>query len=353
MVELNGKRILVTFLMHLGDLTLTTPFIHALRKAAPEAHITFLADEKLKDVVLHNPYLDEVITIDKKGKDNSLLALWACARHLSAMDFDIIINLHPNERCSFIDAFTKTKLRTGTTHTIFKWAWDKFIPLDRTIHAADMYLKVLTDLGVEKLEHNGLEIFPSKEHKQGAEQFWRSHGVFATDKLIGFNIGSAVSTKRWAPERFAEVADTMAVKGYKPVFFGGTMDEEMVEEAVSKMQTTPIIATGAFKIGELAAAMSRCSLIITNDSGPMHVAISQKVPIVAMYGPSIPKLYGPYTDKAVIVTAEPPCTGCKDGMKHKCDHADKNNCMTRLTVAQVVRAAEMMLAKYAEPAEAE
>ena len=70
MVELNGKKILVTFLMHLGDLTVTTPFIHALRKAAPDAHITFLADEKLKDVVLHNPYLDEVITIDKKGFAN-------------------------------------------------------------------------------------------------------------------------------------------------------------------------------------------------------------------------------------------------------------------------------------------
>lgn len=66
MVELNGKKILVTFLMHLGDLTLTTPFIHALRKAAPDAHITMLVDEKLKDVVLFNPYLDEVVTIDKK-----------------------------------------------------------------------------------------------------------------------------------------------------------------------------------------------------------------------------------------------------------------------------------------------
>ena len=344
-MELNGKRILVTFLMHLGDLTLTTPFIHALRKAAPDSHITFLADEKLKDVVLHNPYLDEVITIDKKGKDNSLLALYACARKLSGMDFDALINLHPNERCSFICAFTKTKVRTGTTHTIFKPFWDKFIPLDRTIHAADMYLKVLTDLGVEKLEHNGLEIFPSDEHKKGAENFWRNHGVFGSDKLIGFNIGSAVATKRWAPERFAQVADYFADKGYKPVFFGGTMDEEMVDEAVQLMKCTPVVATGAFTIGELAAAMSRCSLIITNDSGPMHVAISQKVPIVAMYGPSLTKLYGPYTKDAIIVRAEPPCDGCRNGMKHKCDHKDKNNCMTRLTVQQVVDAAEKMLEK--------
>ena len=107
------------------------------------------------------------------------------------------------------------------------------------------------------------------------------------------------------------------------------------------MQTTPVVATGSFRIGELAAAMRRCSLIITNDSGPMHVAISQKVPIVAMYGPSSPKLYGPYTDKATIVTALPPCPGCAGGMKHKCDDMQ---CMTRLTVEQVVEAAEKMLA---------
>lgn len=341
MVELNGKKILVTFLMHLGDLTLTTPFIHALRKAAPDSHITFLADEKLKDVVLHNPYLDEVITIDKKGRDNSILALMACARKLSGMNFDVLINLHPNERCSFICALTKCKVKAGTTHTIFKPMWDVFTPLNRKIHAADMYLDVLTQLGVKNLEHNGLEIFPSDEHFKNADEFWRNHGVFGSDKLIGFNIGSAVVTKRWAPERFAQVADHFAEKGYKPVFFGGTMDEEMVQEAISYMKTTPVVATGSFAIGTLAAAMGRCSLIITNDSGPMHVAISQKVPIVAMYGPSSPKLYGPYTKDATIVTAQPPCLGCASGMKHKCDDMQ---CMTRLYVEQVIEAAEKMLA---------
>lgn len=341
MVELNGKKILVTFLMHLGDLTLTTPFIHALRKAAPDAHITYLVDEKLKDVVLHNPYLDEVITIDKKGRDNSILGLMACARKLSGMNFDVLINLHPNERCSFICALTKCKLKTGTTHTIFKPMWDVFIPLNRKIHAADMYLDVLTQIGVKNLEHNGLEIFPSDEHFKNADEFWRNHGVFGSDKLIGFNIGSAVVTKRWAPERFAQVADHFAEKGYKPVFFGGTMDEEMVQGAISFMKSTPVVATGSFTIGTLAAAMRRCSLIITNDSGPMHVAISQKVPIVAMYGPSSPKLYGPYTKDATIVTAQPPCLGCASGMKHKCDDMQ---CMTRLYVEQVIEAAEKMLA---------
>ena len=88
--------------------------------------------------------------------------------------------------------------------------------------------------------------------------------------------------------------------------------------------------------------MRRCALIITNDSGPMHVAISQKVPIVAMYGPSHPDLYGPYTDLATIVMADPPCNGCADGMKHHCDDMQ---CMTRLTVDQVLAACDYWLSK--------
>jgi heptosyltransferase-2 len=336
MIELNGKKILITFLMHLGDVVLTTPFIHALRKAAPDSHITYLVDEKLKDVVLHNPNIDEVITIDKLGRDNSFLSLLACARRLSKLDFDVVINLHPNERCSFICSATKTKWRVGTAHTVLRPFWDIYVQLDRTIHAADMYLDVLHELGVKELQHNGLEMFVPEETEQTVNRFWLEKGVQATEKLIGFNIGSDVSTKRWAPERFAQVADAMIEKGYKHVFFGDEGDETFVQEAISNMKYTPIIATGAFSIGELAVALRRCDLLITNDSGPMYVAISQDVPVVALYGPSSTKLYGPYTPNAIAVTAQPPCLGCAGSMKHKCDDMQ---CMNRITVEQVVEAA--------------
>ena len=340
MLELNKKRIIVTFLMHLGDLTLTTPFLHVLRKAAPDAHIAYLVDEKLKDVVLHNPNIDEVLTIDKKGKDNNIKALCKAADIISEKKFDVLINLHPNERCSFIDFLANVPVKVGFSHFLFRPFLTKVTRLNRKMHAADMYIDVLAQLGVQDLTNNGLEIFPGDDDKITANDFWQEQQVAADDKLVGFNIGSAVKTKRWPPERFAQVADALAAKGCKTVFFGGSMDEEMVEEATSLMTTTPIIATGRFTIGQLAAAMQRCKLIITNDSGPMHVAISQKVPIVAMYGPSSPALYGPYTKDATIVTAMPPCTGCAKGMKHECTDMQ---CMTRLTVEQVIKAAENWL----------
>lgn len=340
MLELNGKKIIVTFLMHLGDLALTTPFLHVLRQAAPQAHITYLVDEKLKEVVANNPNIDEIMTIDKKGHDDGILSLYRFAQNISKGNYDVLINLHPNERTSFIDFCAKVPVKVGFGHFLFRPFLTKVTPLNRELHAADMYIDVLRQLGITKIDNNGLEIFPSAENKKTAAEFWQEQQITPQDEVIGFNIGSAVETKRWAPERFAQVADTLADKGYKIVFFGGTMDEEIVNKAVGLMKTVPIIATGCFDIGELAAAMQRCKLIITNDSGPMHVAISQKVPIVALYGPSHIDLYGPYTRKATVVTAIPPCTGCAKAMRHKCDDMQ---CMTRLTVEQVLEAAEKWL----------
>jgi heptosyltransferase-2 len=342
MVELNNKKILVAFLMHLGDLTLVTPFIHVLRKAAPNSHISMLVDEKLKDVVFCNPNLNQVITIDKKGKDNTILSLMRCAKELSVKDFDIVINLHPNERCSFICALTRAKLRIGAAHMLFGWRWNVHLKLNRTLHAADMYIDILKRFGVKDLRNNGLEIFPSSEHFIKAEEFWHLQNIKNEDKLIGFNIGSAVITKRWSSERFAKCADILADKGYKIVFFGADTDKDMVKEAIGYMRAKAINAAGCFSIGSLAAAMRRCALIVTNDSGPMHVAISQKTPIVALYGPSNVRLYGPYTKNAIVVKANPECRGCDKAMRHKCDDMQ---CMTRLSVEQAIAAVEKIIIK--------
>lgn len=333
--------ILVTFLMHLGDLVLTTPFLHVLRKAAPRAKITYLVDEKLKEVVQYNRNLDEVLTLDKKGRDNSFGALWRYARGLRQRRFDLLLSLHPNERCSFLGAASGARYKAGAVHRLLQPCFDAPLRLDRTKHAADMYVEVLARLGVADCSHEGLQLWTGPEHDEAAARFFAGHGA-GEAPLVGFNIGSAVLTKRWASERFAQVADALAARGYRTVFFGGPMDRELVSQTTEKMQSRPIVATGAFSLGELAAAMRRCRLIITNDSGPMHVAISQQVPIVALYGPSSPQLYGPYTEKATIVTAQPPCPDCGLRMKHSCSSL---RCMQELTVAQVLDAADRWLRK--------
>lgn len=302
-MELNGKRIVVTFLMHLGDVILTTPFLEVLRKAAPDSHITYVMDQKLQDVMKYNPYIDDLVLVDKKGQHNSLAGLNQIAKEIRAQGRpDILINLHPNERTSYLAWKIGAKVTTGMSHFLFRPFMTQYTRLDRkTRHAADMYINVLEQLGVTDTDNRGLTLVTSPQWQAKAKEFYASQGLAEGEKLIGFNVGSAVPEKRWPKERFGRVADYFARKGYKTVFFGGPMDLDMVNDVVAHMKTKPIIGTGQFSIGELAAAMSRCSLIITNDSGPMHVAISQGVPIVALYGPSNPMFYGPYKAHAVVL----------------------------------------------------
>ena len=302
-MELDYKRIVVTFLMHLGDVVLTTPFLEVLRKAAPHSHITYVIDEKLQDVMKYNPYIDDLITVDKKGRHNSIKGLNEIARRINDQGRpDIVINLHPNERTSYLAWKIHGKVTTGMSHFLFRPFMTKYTRLDRkTRHAADMYINVLEQLGVKDTSNKGLEIYTCPEWEQKVTEFYESHGISEVDTVIGFNVGSAVPEKRWPKERFAAVADYFADHGYKVVFFGGPMDEEMVAEVVGQMKHRPIVATGKFSLGELAAAIHRCSLFITNDSGPMHVAVSQHVPLVALYGPSNPKFYGPYTQNCVVL----------------------------------------------------
>lgn len=333
--------ILVTFLMQLGDLVLTTPFLAALRKAAPKAKITYLIDEKWLPIVSENPDIDEVLTIDRKGKDKGFFALNKYASSLRKRKFDFLINLNPSERCSFLAAFSGAKYKTGSTHRIFRPFFDKVVQLERKIHAADMYLDVLAKLGVEDLTNEGLKVVTSRNDEQEAAEFFSLHDIKTKNNLIGFNIGSASATKRWLPERFAQVADYLADKGYKIVFFGSSNELEMVKETISYMQNKPLIATGKLSIGGLVAAINYVNLLLTNDSGPMHLAISQKVPIVALYGPSKPELYGPYkAQKSIVVRANPMCLDCREHMKHVCSDM---RCMNNISVQDVIKATEQML----------
>lgn len=303
MIELNGKKIVVTFLMHLGDVILTTPFLEALRHAAPNSHITYVIDKKLFPIMECNPFIDEVIAVDKKGEDNSIGALWRIGLQIKhEIQPDIVINLHPNERTSFLAWAIGAKDTIGMSHFLFRPFMSYYTRLDRrNLHAADMYVDVLTQLGVPLIDNHGLVVKTKPEWDRMAKSFYEENQVTESDVIIGFNVGSAVPEKRWPVERFAHVADFFQKKGYKAVFFGGPMDEEMVLDVLKEMETTPIVGTGKFDLGELASAISHCHVFVTNDSGPMHVAVSQNVPIVALYGPSNPKFYGPYTDRAIIL----------------------------------------------------
>lgn len=340
MIELcRLKKILVTDLMHIGDLIFLTPFLHVLRKAAPYAEITILVDERTQDVVRYNPHVNHVIAIDKKGKDDNFRALWRIAAELRRQCFDLTINVHPNERCSFLAAFSGAKQKTGVSASLFRWLFDAVYPYrfrERNILAVDAYLEFLQHMGITDMSHNGVEMFLSPAEKAFAAEFYAANTIKETDTLIGLNVGGSWPTKRWTIDGWAALADYYLTQGAKSIFFGGPMDVPIVNEILAKMQGVPLLAAGKTSLLQLAALINRCNVFVSGDSGPMHIATTQRVPVVAIYGPSDWRKFPPFTDKKQIVTAGLECQPCN---LHTCDH---HSCMRTVEPQMVIDAVDKL-----------
>ena len=366
------KNILVINLMHLGDLMLVTPALTTLRKNFPDAKISLLADKKLADLVRLNKNLDECILIDKKGTDDKFFNFVKFIFKLREKNFDLVINLHRNERASALAAFSGAKKIVGYSKPLFSLFFTKVLPnpsvarhIERlffmpkkyvpgTQHQVKSHFDVLQKaVGIEKIFDNGLEMWVDDAAKISAEKTF-AENFPAETKVIAFNIGASWITKRWIDDYFAKCADILIGRGYGIAFLGGTMDEEIVSACVEKMRekNSPLlkIFTGKFSLAELAGFLDKCVLMLTTDSGPMHIGVARNIPIVTMFGASpVPGFY-PYDAKDILIKSPEPCHPCG---KHLCPRKGEENlaCMKKIPVEVVMKYIDELLQNFGQPAE--
>lgn len=366
------KNILVINLMHLGDLMLVTPALTTLRKNFPDAKISLLADKKLADLVRLNKNLDECIFIDKKGADDKFFNFVKFIFKLREKNFDLVINLHRNERASALAAFSGAKKIVGYSKPLFSIFFDKvlqnpsiarhiqrlfFMPkkyLPGTQHQVKSHFDVLQKaVGIEKIFDNGLEMWIDDAAKNSAEKIFAENFSEGT-KVIAFNIGASWITKRWIDDYFAKCADILIGRGFGIAFLGGTMDEKIVSACVEKMheKNSPLlkIFTGKFSLAELAGFLDKCVLMLTTDSGPMHIGVARNIPIVTMFGASpVPGFY-PYDAKDILIKSPEPCHPCG---KHLCPKKGEENlaCMKKISVEIVMKYVDELLKNFGQPAE--
>ena len=348
------KNILVINLMHIGDLMLVTPVLRTLRTNYPKARISLLADKKLADLVQYNRHIDECLLIDKKGRDDSLPSFIKYIWGIRKKKFDLVINLHRNERASAIAAFSGADRIVGYAKPGFALLFDQVLPnLKAVKHQIHSHFDVLEQaVGIDRIDDGGLEMWLPEAAVRSAAKIWQEN--FAPDKkVVAFNIGASWKTKRWIDTYFARCADELLSKGYGVAFFGGPMDTELVEDCIAQMKhrdSSDIkVFTGKVSLGELGALLKKCALFLTTDSGPMHVGVSQNVPVVTMFGASpVPGFY-PYDARDVLIKTPEPCHPC--GI-HECPKKGEDNmaCMKKITVAIVMKYVWELLGKYEKQA---
>lgn len=335
------KKILIRSTNWLGDAVMTTPALQAVRESFPGARIAVLANPLTAPLFQPHPAVDEVFVYDRKGRHSGIGGRLALAAELRRHGFDLAILLQNALDAAVIAWLARIPGRMGfaTDGRGFLLTHPVRVDLSvRRLHHVDYYLHMLKQFGISGSDRR-LALTVSAEEEAFVAGFLASHGIAPDDTLLAINPGASFgSAKRWYPERFAKVADELSLRwGERVVIIGGPGETAIAAEIEAAMERGCLNLAGRTNLRELMALLKRCDFMITNDSGPMHVAAALGVPVAAIFGPTDHTTTSPWTNRAVIVRSETDCAPC---LKRGCptDH----RCMTSVTVEQVVEAAEKL-----------
>jgi heptosyltransferase-2 len=336
--------ILMIRLDRIGDVVLSTPAIKAVRDAYPESHIAFMARPYAEDVVKGNPYLDEVITYDKSGKEKGLFGNMRLIAGLSKKKFDLAIILHPTLRAHLVTYLAFIPERIG---------YDKkggFLLTGKIPHIKQFGLKHEIDYTLDLLRYIGIEpkerslYMPVKpESELRVKGIFSANGIKDGDAVLTINPGASCPSKRWAPESFAMVADGLAEKyGMKVCVISGKEDKPFADSMVHSMKKKAVNLSGMTTVADVASVLRSSKLFISNDSGPVHIACAVGTPVVAIFGRSdrglSPERWGPSGRGDIALHKDAGCDSC---MAHNCVQGFK--CLQAVTVGEVFIAASNLL----------
>jgi heptosyltransferase-2 len=340
------KRILVVRLDRIGDVVLTTPVVQRLREAYPTAFIAMMVRPVCRELLEGNPSLDGVICYDKDGLEGGWWRTIRFARALRRYQFDTALVVHPTRRSHWIVWLAGIPQRIGYDRK------DGWLLTHRLPHRKQEGAKHEAEYAMEALGVLGLlasgPLRPSvplatQRHEQ-VDRLFVAAGVKPGETLVAMHPSASCISKRWMPQRFGQVADQLIdAYGARIVLVAGpgrdAHDAEAVEQA---MRHRPINLAGRLSVGELACLLARCRLLISNDSGPVHIAAAVGTPVVDIFGRNqrglSPARWGPLGEGHVVLHKE---VGCRVCLAHNCDIQFK--CLTELTVDEVCQAAASIL----------
>jgi len=322
-------KILIILPNWLGDAVMATPAIELLAEEYPSATFTFVGSYASIEALKYHPRCEKAVIDETKKASNRFLATYKLAKELGT--FSLAVTFRNQLHSSLLLRFTKTVICISRSawHSQFLLSHTPKIPTNQ--HLVKQYAQLAMSnsdhYNAKSLKELKLHITPTKHAKP----------------ILGINAGATYgSAKRWYPERFAEVASAFSDK-YDILIFGGPNEIEMAAEIESNLKTLGVTnytnIAGKTDIKELCSNIAGCSLFITNDSGPMHVAAAYQVPTVAIFGPTKYKETSQWmNEKSKIVRIEMDCSPC---MKRECP-LGHHECMKNITASLVIEAVQAL-----------
>ncbi len=331
------QKFLVIRFSSLGDIVLSSVVTQQLERDFPDSPITFLTKSRYQSLAGLLPGVTLV-----KGYDfrQSLLSL---IKELNQEKFDNIIDLHSSWRSFWVRNLTRAKRTVRyRSHRLKRLSLVLFPGMKTApVSTIQCYLDSLLKLGISA---NGVQprLQPREKEIHEANSFLLKQGVEPGTLLIGIAPGARWETKKWHPEKFAQLARQLQ-EGLKSriVFFGSAEESNLLEDLAEGVPHSLVAKN--LELDRLAALIQKCGLMISNDSGLMHISSASGVPTVAIFGPTHPKLgFTPAGPNNMVLTTNQPCSPCSLHGQSRCFQPSQY-CLNKITVEMVWEAATKLL----------
>jgi heptosyltransferase I len=371
------RRILLIKLSAVGDVIHTIPVLNKLRRRYPLARIDWLVRPEIADLVRAHPAVSNVLLFARQKWREPLRSGWSAARNLAglvsqirATRYELVIDLHGQFRTALFTLASGAPVRIGfdRPRPEVRVATDRRLPVQAyrhgwtgaregswiaythpiriatlDVHAVDRYLGVGPMLGLDADPPDFSLVIPPVS-VASATNLLAQHGIpegAISSGLVVLAPGTMWETKHWRSNSFAEVARHFLATRRPVVLVGSAADRRVCAEIASDAAGS-IDLSGCTSLTQLAAIIRMAAICITNDSGPMHLAVALNRPIVAIFGPSDALWIGPYRQPEAVVSANLSCAPCYLRTLNRCPH--DHACMRQVSAASVIERAESMLA---------
>ncbi len=358
------KKILIVNPFGIGDVIFSEPLIEVLKNSFPGCFIGYICNRRVSELIGTNPFLNKVFVYEKdeyrsawkRSKIEGIKKILTFLKEIKRERFDVSIDLSLGYKHSLFMKLAGIKNRIGLNYK----DRGKFLTGKVDIesfdnkHVVDYYLDLVKPLSIniEKVVV-APKLFASQSGKDFADRFLSENSILKSDILIGILPGCGASwgvdaqKRRWNAEKFAILADKLIEQyGAKIVLLGDSKETEVASRVKSMMKNRVINYCGKTSVGELVGLLAKCKFIVTNEGGPLHMAVALGIGTVSIFGPVDEKSYGPYFVKGshiVVARKDLPCRPCYK--KFKYNDCNKQLCLETITVDEVFEAAEKVLTR--------
>ena len=339
-MALRIERVLIVQTAFIGDVILATPLAEAIAAMFPGCQCDYVVIPAACNLLEQNPNVHKVWSYDKRGRQRGVVALWRFARALRQQDYDVALVPHRSLRSAVLVRLAGIPRRIGFDRSAGWFLFSDIVKYRQT-HEVERNLDLLAQLG-EFPSRVVPRIYWNEEDEQALINCLA--GVVDTDYLFAIAPGSVWPTKRWPPERFAELAKALNAASQTAVLLiGGDGDRELCEAIRQLTGGRCINTAGQLTLRQSAALLSKCRLLISNDSAPTHLGIASGCRVLTIFGPTVPRFgFYPYGQSDGVAELDLPCRPCTSHGSRHCP-LGTHACMEDLSVAMVLQKVEAIL----------